>query len=235
MENVRAVERSLEILECFSEARDEIGLSELARSLMLPKATVFRLARTLEDRGYLVQVLERQTYRLGPKVAALGHVFLANLDYRAVALPFMKVLRDEIHEAVSLYIAVGDGERMCVQRVESTHALRQIINIGDRLPINRGSAGKLLIAFQHLDTYAEGIAKEELQRIREQGYAVSIDERGQGLSSISVPIRNNKGDVIASLTVSGPEFRFTREHIETYIKELVKTAKQISYQLGYLG
>lgn len=234
MENVRAVERALELLECFSEKRNEIGLSELSRILMLPKATVFRLARTLEDKGYLVQEPERQTYRLGPKVAALGHVFLANLDYRTVALPFMKALRDHIQEAVSIYITVDD-QRMCVQRVESTHALRQFINIGDRLPINRGSAGKLLIAFQHLDIYAEGITPEELQRIREQGFAVSIDERGQGLASISAPIRNNKGEVIASLTVSGPIFRFTCENMEGYIREVVKTAKQISYQLGYLG
>lgn len=234
MENVRAVERSLEILECFSEKRDEIGLSELARILMLPKATVFRLARTLEDRGYLVQNQERQAYRLGPKVAALGQVFLTNLDYRIVALPYMKALRDKIHEAVSLYITV-DNQRMCVQRVESDQALRQVINVGDRLPLNRGSAGKLLISFQHLDTFAQEIDRQEIECIREQGFAVSLDERGQGLASVSAPIRDNKGSVIASLTIAGPAFRFTCDNRDEYIREAVLTAKQISYQLGYLG
>lgn len=233
MDNVRAVERALELLECFSDDRKNIGLSELSRMLVLPKATVLRLARTLENKGYLIQDAERQYYRLGPRVLALGQVFLADLEYRQVALPFMEDLRNRTQESVSLYAVSGD-ERVCVQRVESSHALRQVINIGARLPLSRGSAGKMLVAFQNLAGYDEDITEEERKQILEKGYAHSFEEREQGLASISVPIRNNKGYVIASLTLSGPSFRFTIDNKHKYVDEMMRTAKQISYQLGYL-
>ncbi len=233
MENVRAVERALELLECFSDSRKEIGLSELSRMLVLPKATVLRLARTLESKSYLVQDAANQSYRLGPKVLTLGNIFLSGFDYTDVALPFMQELRDKLEESVTLYVVSGES-RMCVQRVASPHALRQVIDIGIRLPLHRGSAGKLLVAFQNLTSYIESIGKDEINRIRERGFAVSMEEREQGLASISVPVYNHKNNVIAALTVSGPSFRFTSEKVEVYLKDIKQTAKQISYHLGYI-
>lgn len=232
MDNVRSVDRALEILDCFSKSRKEIGLSELSRLLDLPKATVLRLARTLESKSYLVQDSENQTYRLGPRVVSLGQLFLSNLDFRVIAQPFMKALRDQIQETVTLYVESGNS-RLCVQRVESHHTIRQAVNIGDYLPLNRGSAGKLLIAYRHKDN-THGIRTEDVQEILENGYAVSFDEREEGLSSISTPIRNNKGEVIAALCVSGLSFRFTKDKIDSYIEEVQNTSDKISYQLGYL-
>ena len=234
MENVRAVERALELMDCFTENRKEIGLSELSRLVDLPKATVLRLARTLETKGYLIQNTENQTYRLGPKVVGLSNVFLSNLDFRMVALPFMKALRDKTQETVTLYVVNGD-KRLCVQRVESHHTLRQAINIGDHLPLDRGSAGKLLVAFLDLKSEVPGILDEELYEIRKQGFAVSVEEREEGLSSISAPIRNDKGEVIAALSVSGSAFRFTKDKIEQYLVEILQTTQEISCQLGYQG
>ncbi|MFM1654906.1 IclR family transcriptional regulator [Brevibacillus sp. B_LB10_24] len=234
MENVRSVERALELLDCFTEARKEIGLSELSRILDLPKATVLRLARTLENKGYLIQHDENHTYRLGPKVLGLGNVFLSNLDFRMVALPLMKDLRDRTQETVSMYIVI-DKQRMCVQRVESHHTLQPAIHIGDYLPLDRGSAGKLLIVYRNIEPSIERMNPGEVKQILENGFAVSIEEREQGLSSISAPIYNNKGEVIAALSVSGSSFRFTEEKRKEYQKEIVETAHQISYQLGYLS
>jgi len=233
MESVRAVERALELLECFSEPRREIGLSELSRMLSLPKATVLRLARTLESKGYLIQDVQSMSYRLGPKVLSLGKVFLARLDYRQVALPVMQALRDSTQEAVSLYVVSGD-QRLCVQRVESLQSLRQVVNVGDRLPLARGSAGKLLVALHHLDSGVEGIDPGEIERIRRQEYAVSFEEREQGLASVSVPIRDDTGQVIAALSIAGPSFRFSAENISTYLQETQQAARRISYQLGYM-
>lgn len=233
MENVRSVERALEILECFSKDRKEVGLSELSRVLVLPKATVYRLARTLESQGYLLQNPTTQTYRLGPKVLGLAHVFLAELDYREIALPYMEELRNIVHESVSLYIANGE-QRICVQRVEGLHALRQVVHIGDRLPIHEGASGKILTVFQDLKKYIQQFDPEVVKQIREQGYAVSYEEKDQGLTSISVPILNHSSQVIAALVISGPIFRFSASNIQRFVKEMLKTANHISYQLGYL-
>lgn len=215
MEYVRSVERALELMDCFTENRREIGLSELSRLVDLPKATVLRLARTLESKGYLIQQEDNQTYRLGPKVVGLSNVFLSNLDFRMIALPFMKALRDKTQETVTLYVVSGD-KRLCVQRVESPHTLRQAINIGDYLPLDLGSAGKLLVAYHGLEAIVQGVSVEEMHKIRKQGFAMSVEEREEGLSSISAPIRNDKGEVIAALSVSGSAFRFTEEKIKQY-------------------
>jgi len=233
MEHVRAVERALEILECFVEKNGELGLTELSRALMLPKATVFRLARTLESKGYLKQNQQHQTYRLGHKAAVLGNAFLNSLDYRRIALPLMMNLRDRINESVSIYSTIDD-QRMCVQRVDcNKYTLRQCVNIGDRLPLKLGSAGKLLIAFQNLKAYVDDIEPGKLQDILDKGYAVSIEEREHGLASISAPIRDYKGEVIAALTISGPAFRFNKDNLDEYICETIGTARNISCQLGY--
>ncbi|GEO27325.1 IclR family transcriptional regulator [Alicyclobacillus acidoterrestris] len=233
MENVRSVERALELLDCFNAQRNEIGLSELSRILKLPKATVLRLARTLESKGYLIQDVEKQTYRLGPKVVSLSKEFLSNLDYRLIALPYMKALRDKLEETVTLYILSGN-QRLCVQRVESRHTLRQAVNIGDLLPLSKGSSGKLLVAFLNLESKVDNIPPDQLQEIREKGYALSFEEREEGLSSVSAPIRNHKGEVIAALSVSGLAVRFSSDKINQFIEQLVSTSKEISYQLGYL-
>ncbi|MBO1514904.1 IclR family transcriptional regulator [Metabacillus bambusae] len=233
MENVRSVERALELLECFSEVHEEIGLSELSRSLALPKATVLRLARTLQSKGYLFQNDENHTYRLGSKVLGLSNVFLTNLDFRKVALPFMKGLRDKTQETVALFV-VSDNKRMCVERVESHHTLQPAIRIGEHVSLERGSASKLLVVYQKISPFIESIDPEEIQQIFNQGFAASIEEREQGLASISAPIYNNKGQTIAALCITGSAFRFTKEKIENHINEILATAKQISYQLGYL-
>ena len=142
----------------------------------------------------------------------------------------MKELRDTIQESVSLYIPVND-QRMCVQRVNSNHSLRQFIEIGDRLPLNRGSGGKLLIAYMQL--MQQDVDPGEIASILNKGYAVSIEEREQGVASVSAPVRNNKAEVIASLTISGSAFRFQSNNLQSYIYETVQTAKRISGLLGY--
>ncbi|MCF8567831.1 IclR family transcriptional regulator [Alicyclobacillus tolerans] len=233
MENVRAVERALELLDCFSSQRKQMGLSELSRLLDLPKATVLRLARTLESKGYLIQDSENQNYRLGPKVVSLSKEFLSDLDFRLIAIPFMKELRDQIQETVTLYVINGN-KRLCVHRVESHHSLRQAVNIGDLLPLNKGSSGKLLVAFLGLESVVDGVPLEELQEIRDNGYSVSFEEREEGLSSVSAPIRNHNGEVIAALSVSGLATRFAAEKIGQFITKLLRAAEQISYRLGYL-
>lgn len=235
MESVRAVERALELLESFSAERQEIGLSELSRKLTLPKATTLRIARTLEKKGYLYQDSKSSMYRLGARVLPLGQVFLKDLNYCEVALPYMQALRDRTEEAVTLYIAVSDVERMCVQRVNSKHVLRQVVAIGDVLPMGRGSAGKLLLAYQGDNGKKNGVDEKELERILHAGYAVSADERSQGLYSISAPIFDHQAKVIASLTLSGPIFRLDENNMEYFSRKVVAVAKEISCQLGWSG
>lgn len=230
----QSIERTLDIMECFSIEKNQIGLSELARISGLPKATVFRLAETLVERGYLTKDPKGQTYQIGYKVLHLSNVLLSHLDYRKVSLPFMKKILSETNQSVSLYIALNSRERLCVERFQSTQGLSRIVNIGDIFPVDRGAAGKVLLAFKKprmlLSDY--NVSSEELEKIQQQGYAVSHAEREFGVSSVAAPILDQKLQVVASLSVSGPSFCYDGDDLDNIIKITKESAIEISLQLG---
>ena len=130
MEKNQSLDRTLDILESFTVGRPCLGLSELARTVDLPKATVYRIAETLVARGYLIKEMKDQSYQLGYKVLNLSNVMLSHLDYRQIALPHMRQIRDETNESVTLYIALNAKQRLCVERVQSTNGLSRIVNVG---------------------------------------------------------------------------------------------------------
>lgn len=235
MNTNRSLERSLDLLECFSEFKPKIGLSELARMVGLPKATVFRMAETLAIRGYLAKNSSEQCYQLGYRILGIGKVLLSSLDYRNVALPYMRKMKEETNESVTIYIAINERERLCVERVQSTQGLSRMVYVGDVFPIDRGASGKALLAFIDSETLLPdyAVSQEELARIRRDLYAVSHAEREAGVSSVASPIFNHHGKVIAVLALSGPTFRYQGEQLEEFIKKIKAAAAAISKEMGY--
>ncbi|MEN6383792.1 MAG: IclR family transcriptional regulator [Phycisphaerales bacterium] len=231
----QSVDRTFDIIECFSLEKHSIGLSELSRLSQLPKATVFRLAETLVERGYLAKDPKEQAYKIGYKVLYLSHILLSHLDYRKVSLPYMKKILVETNQSVTLYIALNDRERLCVERFQSTQGLSRIVNVGDIFPIDRGAAGKTLLAFKRPDTLLPDykITIQELEHIRRQGYAISHAEREFGVSSVAAPILDQHCQIIASLSVSGPSFSYGGENLANIISITKESAEEISRQLGY--
>ncbi len=231
----RSLERALDLLECFSETRHKIGLSELTRMVGLPKATVFRMAETLVYRGYLIKNSNEQSYQLGYRILGVGKAMLSSLDYRNAALPYMRRMKDETNESVTIYIAVNERQRLCVERVQSTQGLSRMVYVGDVFPIDRGAAGKTLLAFQEprqlLPDYE--VSVEELDEIRKKMFAISHAEREDGVSSVASPIFDHKGKMIAVLSLSGPTFRYQGDQLLGFIEKTKTAAANISTELGY--
>lgn len=230
----QSIGRTLDIIECFSLEKHSIGLSELARLSGVPKATVFRLAETLVERGYLSKDPKGQAYQIGYKVLYLSHILLSYLDYRKISLPFMKKILTETNQSVSLYIVFNERERLCVERFQSTQGLSRIVNVGDVFPIDRGAAGKVLLAYQNSETILSDYKAtlEGLEQIRRQGYAISHAEREFGVSSVAAPLFDQHYQIVASLAVSGPSFNYDGENLENIIRLTKDSAAQISRQLG---
>lgn len=237
MDKNQSLDRTLDILECFTACRPRIGLSELGRAVGLPKATVYRIAETLLARGYLIKDVTDQSYQLGYKVLNLGNTLLSTLDYRKIALPYMQQLRDETNESVTLYIAINDRQRLCVERFQSTHGLSRIVNVGDIFPIDRGAPGKVLLAYKDpndlLPDYAVTVA--ELAAVRKQGYAISHAERETGVSSVSAPLFNRYSQIVASLSISGPSFRYEDENLKKFVNLIKEATNSISRTLGCIN
>ncbi|MFB5268603.1 IclR family transcriptional regulator [Paenibacillus enshidis] len=235
---VRAVERALDIMMCFTEATD-LGLTEIAAKIGLHKSTVHRLLTTLEERGFIIRNAATEKYRLGIRIWELSTHMSRNEDPAVLLLPLMEKLRDRLGETVSLYIRDGD-ERIRIQAVQSAQAIRRVATVGARMPLSVGASGKVLVAFaspEELEQLKKGpelqaLAGDEaywkqLEEIRVKGYATSYEEREPGAAAVSAPIMNHKGEITAALSVSGPVSRLSPETLHEFAPVIVEAGKEM--------
>lgn len=219
---VRAVERALDILLCFTDAA-ELSLTEISGRAGLHKSTVHRLLASLEVKGFVLRDPSSDKYRLGYRVWELSANLSQEDDPEVVLLPEMERLRDVLEETVSLY--VRDGlERIRVQAVQSSQAIRRVAPVGARMPLYVGASSKVLVAFAGQEVQAQVLAAaqwpgeddrdsfvKQLDDVRRDGYAISIEEREAGAAAVSVPIFNRTQRLVAALAISGPMNRMTAE------------------------
>lgn len=235
---VRAVERALDILLCFSE-ESELGLTEIASRVSLNKSTVHRLLASLEGKGFLLRDPITEKYRLGYRLWELSANLVREDDPALLFLPEMEKLRDSLGETISLYVRDG-RERMRIQAVESKHTIRRVAPIGVRLPLAVGASSKVLVAFEDYQikewimndaAWPEYVDKphyrKQLEQIQNVGYATSVEEREQGTSAVAAPVINRQGRVIAALSVSGPASRLTVEKMDQMAPFIIESAKRL--------
>ncbi len=192
---------------------------------------------------------ERDLYRLGLKLLELGSVVLANMEVHREALPFIEELVRETGETV--HLGVFDGTQVVsIEKMDSPHGLASNITIGKGAPAYCTGVGKALLAFQPeavvdhvcrlgLVAYTPQTItdpaklRKELAQVRAQGYAVDNTEHQPDVRCVAAPIRNYTGNVIASLSVSGPATRIPKERIPALAARVREVARQLSLRLGY--
>lgn len=240
---VRAVERALDILLCFSGTEMELGLSDIAKKVDLHKSTVHRLLASLEAKGFIRRNPQTEKYRLGWSILELVSNVYQSDDLASIVVPEMTRLRDQVGETISLYIRVGK-ERIRTQAVESTQPIRRVANIGQRLPLYLGASGKVLLAWSEPQVIDDVMQDPEwpndllksdflaaLEKTRQNGYAVSIEEREAGAAALAVPIFGRDQQIAAALSVSGPVDRFNPKGVKNFIPAAKNSAQIISKML----
>ena len=180
-----------------------LGLAELTEATGLSRATAHRLAVALEAHGLAGRDDDGRF--------CLGERFVRR-SLADAAGPALERLRDETGESVQLYVPRGD-ERLCVVSLESPHGLRTIVPVGAVLPMDRGSAAKVL-------------------RDPSLKWAESVEERERGVASVSAPVRRGDGEVVAAVSVSGPVERTSRAPGRRYSKAVVAAARQVEETAG---
>ena len=239
--SVRTLERGLEMLHIFEASPTELSLTEIAQEVGLSPSTASRLLAALEKHHFLKRNPDNRRYSLGIALLRLGDAAAQQSDIRSISLPFLRDLQRKYNESVSIYIAQG-GRRVCLDRIESTQALRQSIMIGESLPLIRGASGRVLLAWLS-DTERQLILEQEpcilreddLAKVRRDGYALSMEEREKGVFAVSAPIFNSHGKMNAALSMSGPTSRFRSQLEEEYARTIQAHAQGISRSLGYLS
>jgi IclR family KDG regulon transcriptional repressor len=247
----QSIDRAIAILDYFGMDHPEAGVREIARQLHLHPSTVGRMLTTLTSLEILIQDETSHRYKMGSKVLKWGSVYLGNLNIQSESRPTMEGLRQITNETVSLYVPSGN-ERVLIERLESTHFMRVIAQVGERMPLYAGASGKVFLAFlppekreevfenKHLDRLTSRTIinidelRKELILIRKRGYAISHGERVEGASSVSAPIFNFRNQVIGAISISGPTSRFSEKRMAEFFEPLVKATNQLSRAMGYV-
>jgi DNA-binding IclR family transcriptional regulator len=199
---VEAVERALGLLECFTPETPTLALADLSRASGLYKSTILRLAVSLQRFGYLVRG-EDGRFRLGPAAWRLGAVYREAFELADILRPELHRLAARTGETASCYVREGD-RRVCLVREEPDRAIRHAVREGTILPLDKGAAGRVLLAHGGGGTEAD-------RAIRAAGHAVSLGERDPEVASIAVPLLASTGKVDAALALSGLVTRFGEE------------------------
>jgi DNA-binding IclR family transcriptional regulator len=186
-------------------AANPLELAALQNATGLPRATAHRLAVALELHG-LVRRDPQGRFCLGFELIRLGRAAEDEFPLAELTRPILTDLRDATGESVQLYVADGDGRR-CVVSLESTHGLRWIVPQGALLPLDRGSAGRVLLG----DDIAE-----------------SVEEREPGVASVSAAVRDRQGRIIAAVSLSGPVERLSRQPAHRFGREVADAAKALT-------
>jgi DNA-binding IclR family transcriptional regulator len=204
----------------------------------LARPTTHRLIQGLEDHGFLVHV-GGLGYVLGPRLLGLAASAMRDLPLRDLARPVRERLARSTGESAPLFVREGD-RRVCIDSAESDSELRTIVEVGSALPLVKGSAGKVFLAWtgdhdrDRLIEAADDPARleQQLATTRRRGWAESVAERAPGVASVSAPIFGPDRSLLAAVSVSGPVTRLGQLRAKRYAPAVVEAAKEIERALG---
>lgn len=245
---VQSVDRAVSILELLAQ-RGTAGVTALAVELDVHKSTASRLLGALEARGLVEQVEERGQYRLGVGILRLAGATNARLDLVEQARPICRTLAAATKDTVNLTV-LDAGTAYYIDQITGSPANTSWNWVGQHIPLHATSNGKILVselpepaltdALGELRPYTaatitdRAVLDAQLAAARENRYAVAADELDLGLTAIAAAIRNAHGEIVASVSVSGPTFRMGRAEVVRLAPTVIEAGRAISARLGWL-
>jgi DNA-binding IclR family transcriptional regulator len=227
---IGVLDKAMAVLEAV--AKEPCGLAELCTRTGLPRATAHRLAVGLEVHRLLRRGSDGR-WRPGAALAELaGGAVDPLLDAASSVLPR---LRDRTGESVQLYRRDG-SQRVCISTAEPPSGLRDTVPVGARLPMSAGSGAKVLAAWADPATQRTLLSdavygERALLEVRRRGWAQSVGEREPGVASVSAPVRDGSGAVVAAVSVSGPIDRMGRRPGARWAADLLAAADALQARL----
>ncbi|WP_156757134.1 IclR family transcriptional regulator [Actinokineospora pegani] len=245
---MQSVERVAGVLLCFTSGEPELGVTDIAQRLDLPKSAVHRVLEALTKTGLTTKEHDRGRYRLGPRATELSLATLGTVDVRALAQPVMDELRDSSGETVTLSFLIG-AMRVYVAQAESRQDVRMTVEVGRRAPLYAGASGRaMLMTFSEseLEQYLGEIdlapltehtvrdrdtLREVLAADRARGYTESSGERDPYAAAVAAPILGRGSRAFACFSICGPHARLAESTRETFGPSVVAAAATVSEML----
>jgi IclR family transcriptional regulator, KDG regulon repressor len=247
-QSVRAVERALDILLCFSKDHPTLSLTEISEQVGMHKSTIHRLLATLESKRFITRDKTNRTYQLGFLFIGLSSIMLHGLDVQHWALPYLQQLSLQSGETADLAILNHDHV-VYLQVVESSQRIKIAAAVGEQLPVCCTATGKAFLAYmpeeQVRSIIARGITKytektmvspDELVRnlgeTRLRGFAISEQEYEKDINAVAAPIMDAKGRPVAVIAIVGPSYRMSHERMVELAHMIQEAAGAIVHEVG---
>lgn len=247
---LKTLDNALNLLRFFTSEKNAWGVRELAKELDISHTIVYRILSTFEKHGILMQNLETNKYQLGLRLLEYGMIIQESFSISDIIKPVMKRLAEETQETSFLTWLEG-FEGVCLEIAESTQRVKLTTSIGSRTPLYGGAWGKAIMAFlpeEMLEAILrQGIEpitsrtitspemlRENLNEIKNKGWCYSVGEYSDNVAGIAMPLFNSKNQVVASLTVAGPDYRIGPERVELIVNHLTKCRNEIQKYLQNL-
>jgi IclR family transcriptional regulator, acetate operon repressor len=245
--SVHSVDRAISILQILAR-HGPTAVTEIAAQLGIHKSTVFRLLATLEARGLVDQNVSRGRYQLGYGVVQLAAGASRKLDLSVTSRRICEDLAEAVGESVD--VSIHDYESVqTIDQVIGSAAVTTVNWIGQRTPLHATGAGKVFLAhmsddkrdgclsgtlqrFTEHTITSRRVLEEQLDTVRTQGYGFTLEELEVGLNAVSAPIRDIDGQVVAAVTVSGPNFRISAAAVPDVSVRVIEAAAEISQRNG---
>ena len=241
----QSIDRAATLLVRLLENEGPASLNELADAADLPKSTASRLLSALERHGLVHQTGQRGKLEPGPAILRFAHRGAVERQLVELSQTSLASLSETSGETVNIGVPAAAGVEHLAQ-IEGPHFLGAGQWVGRRVDYHCSANGKVFLAFGSAELPPGPLPKvtehtvddrdvlaDELVSVREDGFAVTVDELELGLVAIAAPVRGPTGDVIAALSVSGPTFRLTPDRIAELQLVLVNEAHALSERLGY--
>lgn len=247
---LKVVAKTLRIMEAMGSSGTESRLTDLSKSLKMPKATVFRILFTLESLGYVQQDQSTGMYRLTEK-AGWFHRDQSWDTLRSVARPFMERLLSRFEQTVNLGVLDRD-QVLYVEILEGLRSIRMLATVNTYAPLHCTAMGKSMLAYLAPEEVAEAIKRRPLRRftantivsvprlvhhlkkVHLRGYAVDNEEVERGARCVAVAILNPDGKPMAAISVSGPISHIQRSTVKEIAEAVMDCCAQISERMGFM-
>ena len=247
--SAKSLNKAIDILVHLGQVPEGMSLPDISLMVGQPKSTMHRLLTALEGRRFVRYEPDTRLWKIGVEAFVVGSAFLRNRDITGFARPVMQALVNDSGETASLYIE-DDGEIVCLAQVECRQTMRVIARPGGRAKMHMSASGKAILAFfpkssieQVIERHGLPAATEKtintphglrlnLELIRQQGFAIDDEENSLGIRCVAAPIFDHTGDVIATVSISGPSSRITDGRIAALGERVRAAACALTKSIG---
>jgi len=241
-----SIAKAITILNVFSYEKPRLRLKDISVMTGINQATAHRLLTTLKKFNLIEQ--HEGIYLLGRGFLKYESIVLGSMEIRQVCLPFLEAISNKLKVNVNLAV-LDEGEVVYVARAETSYCVYGFFHIGMRRPINCTALGKVLtcksleivheIFKQGVKRYTlntivdEDLFLAEIEKVRLQGYGVDLEEWSNGINCVAAPLYDSSGQIVAGISISGPQSIYSVERILEYAPALVEYSNEISARLGF--